>query len=66
MHAKVGDKIVIGSHQVGQPERDCVVLELRHPDGEPPYFVRWGDTGEEDLFFPGSDASVVSYEHGEA
>ena len=35
VNAKVGDKIVIGSHQVGQPERDCLVLELRHPDGEP-------------------------------
>jgi hypothetical protein len=24
--------------------------------------VRWGDTGHEGLFFPGSDAIVVPYE----
>ncbi len=59
MQAKVGDRIVIGGHRVGQPDRNCEVLELRHPDGEPPYLVRWSDTGHEDLFFPGPDASVV-------
>lgn len=61
MHAKVGDRIVIGGHRAGQPDRDCEVLEVRHEGGEPPYLVRWGDTGHEDLFFPGPDASVVSY-----
>jgi hypothetical protein len=61
MHAKVGDRIVIGGHRAGQPDRDCEVLEVRHENGEPPYLVRWGDTGDEDLFFPGPDASVVDY-----
>ncbi|MGP0109220.1 MAG: DUF1918 domain-containing protein [Acidimicrobiales bacterium] len=61
MHAKVGDRIVIGGHRAGQPDRDCEVLEVRHESGEPPYLVRWGDTGTEDLFFPGPDASVVNY-----
>ncbi len=61
MHAKVGDRIVIGGHRTGQPDRDCEVVELRHQNGEPPYIVRWGDTGHEDLFFPGPDASVVPY-----
>jgi hypothetical protein len=59
MQAKVGDQIVIGGRRVGQPNRKCEVLETRHPNGEPPYVVRWGDTGNEDLFFPGPDASVV-------
>jgi len=62
MQAKVGDRIVIGGHRVGEPNRDCEVLEVKHPNGEPPYLVRWGDTGHEDLFYPGPDASVVAYE----
>jgi hypothetical protein len=59
MHAKVGDKIVIGGHRAGQPKRDCEVLEVRHQGGDPPYLVRWGDTGHEGLFFPGPEAAVV-------
>jgi len=58
MRAKIGDQIMIGGHRVGQADRQCEVLEVRHPNGEPPYVVRWGDTGHEDLFFPGPDASV--------
>lgn len=58
MHANPGDHIVIPGHRVGQPERDCEVLEVHGPDGGPPYLVRWGDTGHESVYFPGSDASV--------
>lgn len=50
MQAKVGDQIVISGHRVGESNRNCEVLELRHPNGEPPYLVRWEDTGDEDLF----------------
>lgn len=63
MRADVGDKIVIEGHHVGEPRRDAVVLEVHGPDGAPPYLVRWGDDGHEGLFFPGSDASVVHYDH---
>ena len=59
MQAKVGDRIVIGGRRVGQPDRNCEVLEIRHQNGEPPNQV--GDTGNEDLFFPGPDASVVPH-----
>ena len=59
MQAAVGDRIIIKGHHVGEPDRDCEVLEVRHANGEPPYVVRWQDTGHEDLFFPGSDAAVV-------
>ena len=59
MQAKVGDHIVIGGHRVGEASRNCEVLELRHPNGEPPYMVRWSDTESEGLFFPGPDASVL-------
>lgn len=61
MHASVGDRIVIRGHRVGEPERDCEVLEVHGQDGGPPYVVRWADSGHECLFFPGSDAIVVPY-----
>lgn len=66
MRAKVGDKIIVTSHRVGEHDRDCVVLEVLNPGGGPPYRVRWGDTGHESLFFPGSDASVHHYKHASA
>jgi Domain of unknown function (DUF1918) len=57
---------VIGGRRAGQPDRkllsliaNCEVLEVHHPNGEPPYVVRWRDTGKEDLFVPGSDATIV-------
>ncbi len=60
--ASVGDRIVIRGHRVGEPDRDCEILEVRGSDGGPPYFVRWGDSGHESLFFPGPDASVEHFE----
>ena len=63
MHASVGDRIIIEGHRVGEPSKDCEVLEARGPDGTAPFLVRWGDSGHEALFFPGSDASVQHYEH---
>jgi hypothetical protein len=63
MQASVGDRIVIKGHHVGEPERDCAVLEVRGPEGGPPYVVRWGDDGHETLFFPGPDATVEHYQH---
>lgn len=61
MLASVGDRIVIRGHRIGEPDRDCEVLEVHGADGGPPYVVRWGDTGHETLFFPGSDASVQHF-----
>ena len=66
MRATVGDRIVISGHRVGEPTRDCEVLEVRGADGAPPFVVRWGDNGHESLFFPGSDAAVEHYEHATA
>jgi hypothetical protein len=65
MQASAGDRIVIKGHHLGEPDRDCEVLEVRGADGGPPYVVRWDDTGNECLFFPGSDATLVHYEHAE-
>ena len=66
MQASVGDRIIIKGHHVGEPDRDCVVLEVRGSDGGAPYLVKWGDDGHEALFFPGSDATVEHYEHSSA
>lgn len=63
MQASVGDRIVIKGHRIGEPERDCEVLEVKGPEGAPPYVVRWDEDGREALFFPGSDASVQHFEH---
>lgn len=63
MNAAVGDRIIIKGHRVGEPSRDGEVLEVRGPDGGPPFVVRWGDSGHETLFFPGADATVHHFEH---
>lgn len=57
MKAAVGDRIVVHSAHVDQPSRAGQVVEVRSPDGAPPYLVRWDD-GHEALVFPGPDAVV--------
>lgn len=64
MRASIGDRIIIEGHRIGEPRRDCEVLEVRGIDGSPPYVVRWDDNGHEALFFPGWDATVEHFEHG--
>lgn len=58
MQANVGDRIVIKGHYLGQPPRDGEILEVHGAGGAPPYLVRWSESGEEGLFFPGADATV--------
>ena len=58
MKAAVGDRIVTASGVVGGVVRDGVVTGCPHDDGSPPYRVRWSDTGEETLVYPGSDTIV--------
>ena len=62
MRAHRGERIVIRGHHGGEPDRDCEVLEARGINDGPPFMVRWGDSGHESLFFPGTDASVQAYE----
>ena len=61
MQAKVGDRIVIKGHHIGEPDRDCQVIEVHGPDGGPPYLVRWEDSDHDTLFFPGAGATVQPY-----
>ncbi|AEG43627.1 dsRBD fold-containing protein [Isoptericola variabilis] len=58
MKASVGDRIVTASGVVGAAVREGVVVSVRNADGSPPYLVRWSDTGDETLVFPGPDTVV--------
>lgn len=58
----VGDRLIIKGHRVGEPDRDAEILAVSE-GGNPPFTVRWGDTGHESLFFPGTDATVQHFEH---
>ncbi|MEU1785389.1 DUF1918 domain-containing protein [Streptomyces sparsogenes] len=58
MRAHIGDQLVIESPTTGAGRRDGEIVGLRHADGTPPYDVRWSDTGEVTLVFPGPDAHV--------
>jgi hypothetical protein len=62
MYAHKGDHIVIRNPRLGGVVRDGEVLEVAHPDGSPPYRVRWSDNGHESYFFPGPDAYI---DHGD-
>jgi hypothetical protein len=58
MRAKVGDRLVILGHRVGERERDAKILEVRGEHGAPPYLVEWSDDGHISLLFPGPDAVI--------
>jgi hypothetical protein len=57
MQASVGDHLHIHSRTVGEHDQVGEIVEVRGPDGEPPYLVRHQD-GHETLVFPGPDAVV--------
>jgi hypothetical protein len=57
MRAAAGDRLHFRARTVGQHDRVAVVLEVRGPDGAPPYLVRH-DNGHEAIVFPGTDAWV--------
>lgn len=61
MRASVGDRLIIKGHVIGEHDRDGRILEVRGPDGAPPYLVEWSDDGHVGLLFPGSDAVVEHY-----
>jgi nucleotide-binding universal stress UspA family protein len=63
MQVSVGDRIIVRGHRIGEPDRDCEVLEVRDQGGTPPYLVRWEDTGHQALLYPGPDAKVQHFEH---
>jgi nitroimidazol reductase NimA-like FMN-containing flavoprotein (pyridoxamine 5'-phosphate oxidase superfamily) len=58
MEARLGDQLVIETTTSGATRRDGEIVGLHHEDGTPPYDVRWSDTNEVTLVFPGPDAHV--------
>jgi len=58
LRARAGDRLLIHAHKLGEHVRDAEILETLGPEGGPPFRVRWSDSGEETLHFPGSDATV--------
>lgn len=62
MHAAVGERLVIHGRKVGSPDQEGQIVEVRGPDGEPPYLVKFDD-GHERLVYPGPD-SVVHHQAG--
>ncbi|SDP38562.1 protein of unknown function [Nakamurella panacisegetis] len=60
MHAQVGDWLLVHNRTDRQRPRRAEIVDVRSEDGSPPYLVRWLDSGESTLVFPGSDATIVS------
>lgn len=58
MRAALGDRVVVPGRHVGEAERHGEVVEVRGPDGGPPYLVRWDD-GHEGLVVPGAEMRFV-------
>ncbi|MEU2716620.1 pyridoxamine 5'-phosphate oxidase family protein [Streptomyces sp. NPDC007205] len=65
MRAHLGDQLVIERPATGGARRDGEIVGLHHEDGTPPYDVRWSDTDEVTLVFPGPDAHIRHLEHAQ-
>lgn len=59
LDARKGDQIVVEGAKVGQTRREGKVLEVVNLASSTYYRVRWQD-GQETMFFPSSDARVLS------
>ncbi len=59
MHAQHGDRVTVPGRHVGAAERHGEVLEVRGPDGAPPYLIRWDD-GHEAIVCPGPEMRFTS------
>jgi hypothetical protein len=60
MKAMVGDRLVIDGTNLGDRRRVGIVTGVAHPDGSPPYVVRWLEDDHESVVFPGPTAHVES------
>ena len=58
MRAAVGDRLQVHGRVVGNPDQVAEIIEVRGPNGAPPYVVRYPD-GHEGFLFPGPDCVVV-------
>jgi len=55
---RVGDRIVVRGHRVGESARYGEVLEVVGEYGAAPYLVRWELDGHVSRFYPSSDAHI--------
>lgn len=62
MRAAVGDRLHVHGRTVGTADRTAEIIEVRGPDGSPPYVVR-RDDGHEVIVYPGPDTSVEHDSH---
>jgi len=58
MKAKVGDRIVVPSAQVGQASREGLILEVEQSIEGQHFHVRWED-GHESFFMPKAGSARV-------
>ncbi|MFB6771758.1 DUF1918 domain-containing protein [Streptomyces sp. NPDC056337] len=59
MNATVGDRLHIKGRGAGLGKQSGEIIEVRGPNGEPPYLVRFAD-GHETLVYPGPDCVIES------
>ncbi|WP_250563146.1 DUF1918 domain-containing protein [Sphaerisporangium fuscum] len=63
VYATVGDRLLVHGNTVGERDRPGLIIEVRGPEGHPPYVVRFDD-GHTGLVFPGPDAIVLPVQRG--
>jgi hypothetical protein len=52
--------LIVEGRNVGSHARRGLIKEVHSGDGSPPYLVRWSDSDQECLTFPGPDAHIVA------
>jgi hypothetical protein len=60
MKAKVGDWLVTKGTRLARPDQRGLITEVRSPDGEPPYVVRWLDSDRVTTVYPGPDSIIIT------
>jgi len=55
MYAHIGDRLIVE----GDPARVGLIIGVPHPDGSPPYIVRWLADGHIAMVSPSEFARVV-------
>jgi len=58
MYARVGDRLVVSD----DPARSALIIGVPHPDGSPPYVVKWLADGHIAMVSPSAFARVIPAE----